>query len=231
MFNIDKDTRLVLYTTSIIYNSYQYFLFLYFYCPYLSTCLSTSLHPPASISTIYIAHHSKFFKNTVVAIYYKNTTYYINFEKLCNIQVLHSLFVYRKLLLLSATVIIVVMELELGLALFPDINKFEMNKESTSEPHPKKRNFGEAFDQDDCVLSTANEIPRTLALFSWNNDHTKKSDTEDAKANYSLYVKVKMEGVAIARKVNLGQHHSYHSLATTLLHMFGKCKLQIYQVC
>lgn len=128
------------------------------------------------------------------------------------------------------------MELQLGLALFPNINKFEMNKESTSESEPpkdvygsvhslkaKKRNFNEAFDHDDSFLSTTDDIPQTLALFSWDNDLT-KNDIEDAKPNYSLYVKVKMEGVAIARKVDLGQHHSYRSLATTLLHMFGKCK-------
>lgn len=128
------------------------------------------------------------------------------------------------------------MELQLGLALFPDIsNKFEMNKESTSEPakdvydslHMRKRNFNEAFDHDEPLLSTTDDIPQTLALFSWDNDHTKKSDTEDVKPSHSLYVKVKMEGAAIARKVDLGQHHSYYSLATTLLHMFGKCKLQI----
>ncbi|WOH01025.1 hypothetical protein DCAR_0520403 [Daucus carota subsp. sativus] len=102
------------------------------------------------------------------------------------------------------------MELQLGLALFPDINKFEMNKESTSEPqrdmygsghtlHPNKRNFNEAFDRHDSF-----------------------KDGEDVKPSYSLYVKVKMEGVPIARKVDLGQHQSYHSLATTLLRMFGK---------
>lgn len=142
----------------------------------------------------------------------------------------------RKLLL--APVSIVVMELQLGLALFPDINKFEMNKESTSDSEPrkdvygsvhsvqaKKRNFNEAFDHDESFPSTTDEIPQTLALFSWDNDHTTKSDSEDIKPNHSLYVKVKMEGVAIARKVDLGQHHSYHSLATTLLQMFGKCKL------
>lgn len=126
------------------------------------------------------------------------------------------------------------MELQLGLGLLPNINQFEINKESTSEPsndvygpvhslHPKKRNFNEAFDHDDSCLSTADDIPQTLTLFSWDNDHTKK-DTEDTKPNYSLYVKVKMEGVAIARKVDLGQHQSYHTLATTLLQMFGKCK-------
>lgn len=38
------------------------------------------------------------------------------------------------------------------------------------------------------------------------------------------YVKVKMEGVGIARKVDLSQHHSYQTLTRTLLSMFDKCK-------
>ncbi|XP_058732444.1 auxin-responsive protein IAA28-like [Vicia villosa] len=37
------------------------------------------------------------------------------------------------------------------------------------------------------------------------------------------YVKVKMEGVGIGRKVNLSTHHSFHTLNQTLMHMFGKC--------
>ncbi|CAL5198657.1 unnamed protein product [Lathyrus oleraceus] len=37
------------------------------------------------------------------------------------------------------------------------------------------------------------------------------------------YVKVKMEGVGIARKVNLSSHHSFHTLNQTLMNMFGKC--------
>ncbi|CAL5198658.1 unnamed protein product [Lathyrus oleraceus] len=37
------------------------------------------------------------------------------------------------------------------------------------------------------------------------------------------YVKVKMEGVGIARKVNLSTHHSFHTLNQTLMNMFGKC--------
>ncbi|KAL5547791.1 hypothetical protein UlMin_003022 [Ulmus minor] len=37
-----------------------------------------------------------------------------------------------------------------------------------------------------------------------------------------MYVKVKMEGVAIARKVDLSVHHSFKSLFDTLMDMFGK---------
>ncbi|KAJ4959483.1 hypothetical protein NE237_026594 [Protea cynaroides] len=38
----------------------------------------------------------------------------------------------------------------------------------------------------------------------------------------SMYVKVKMEGVAIGRKVDLSLHHSYQTLINTLIDMFGK---------
>ncbi|KAL4579366.1 hypothetical protein LXL04_015508 [Taraxacum kok-saghyz] len=41
--------------------------------------------------------------------------------------------------------------------------------------------------------------------------------------NESLFVKVKMDGVGIARKIDLNAFHSYQMLTTTLLHMFDKC--------
>ncbi|MED6168046.1 hypothetical protein PIB30_008399 [Stylosanthes scabra] len=37
-----------------------------------------------------------------------------------------------------------------------------------------------------------------------------------------MYVKVKMEGVGIGRKIDLSMHHSFHTLNHALLHMFGK---------
>ncbi|KAJ9548558.1 hypothetical protein OSB04_021101 [Centaurea solstitialis] len=39
----------------------------------------------------------------------------------------------------------------------------------------------------------------------------------------SMYVKVWMEGMGIARKVDLNGHHSYKTLVHTLAKMFGKC--------
>lgn len=38
------------------------------------------------------------------------------------------------------------------------------------------------------------------------------------------YVKVKMEGVGIARKIDLTLFHSYNKLTDTLISMFGKSK-------
>lgn len=42
--------------------------------------------------------------------------------------------------------------------------------------------------------------------------------------SYSMYVKVEMEGIGIARKIDLTTHDSYQSLTATLMPMFGKCK-------
>ncbi|XP_057500260.1 auxin-responsive protein IAA20-like isoform X1 [Actinidia eriantha] len=42
------------------------------------------------------------------------------------------------------------------------------------------------------------------------------------RGSKSTYVKVKMEGVAIARKVDVNLHHSYQSLRDTLDDMFGR---------
>ncbi|XP_020536641.1 auxin-responsive protein IAA29 [Jatropha curcas] len=45
------------------------------------------------------------------------------------------------------------------------------------------------------------------------------------KENNSIYVKVKMEGVAIARKVDLRLFHSYQTLTNSLISMFSQCQL------
>lgn len=47
----------------------------------------------------------------------------------------------------------------------------------------------------------------------------------------SKYVKVKMEGVGIARKIDLSIHRSYQTLAPKLMPLFGKCKLLILCFC
>nr|QDF43958.1 hypothetical protein [Aquilaria malaccensis] len=41
----------------------------------------------------------------------------------------------------------------------------------------------------------------------------------------SNFVKVKMQGVAIARKIEVSLYHSYEPLFTSLIHMFSLCKL------
>ncbi|GAA0175881.1 hypothetical protein LIER_28976 [Lithospermum erythrorhizon] len=39
----------------------------------------------------------------------------------------------------------------------------------------------------------------------------------------SMFMKVKMEGVGIARKIDLSAHHSFQTLTHSLMFMFGKC--------
>ncbi|WRX32653.1 AUX/IAA domain - like 10 [Theobroma cacao] len=41
------------------------------------------------------------------------------------------------------------------------------------------------------------------------------------RASNSTFVKVKIEGVAIARKIDLSVHHSFETLTSTLMRMFG----------
>ncbi|VVA10791.1 PREDICTED: auxin-responsive [Prunus dulcis] len=43
--------------------------------------------------------------------------------------------------------------------------------------------------------------------------------------HHSTFVKVKMEGVGIARKIDLSLHHSFRTLADTLMDMFDKCQM------
>ncbi|KAI9192298.1 hypothetical protein LWI28_020795 [Acer negundo] len=54
-----------------------------------------------------------------------------------------------------------------------------------------------------------------------HHDH-RHDQKENGGSNYSKYVKVKMEGVAITRKVNLRLYHSFHTLKNSLIAMFAK---------
>uniref|UniRef100_A0A5B6YND2 Auxin-responsive protein n=1 Tax=Davidia involucrata TaxID=16924 RepID=A0A5B6YND2_DAVIN len=51
------------------------------------------------------------------------------------------------------------------------------------------------------------------------NDRTAEGERG---ASNSMYVKVKMEGVAIGRKINLRLYHSYQTLTNSLISMFAK---------
>lgn len=58
-----------------------------------------------------------------------------------------------------------------------------------------------------------------------NNNNNHMVSVADHR-HHSVYVKVKMEGVGIARKVDLSMHQSFHTLKQTLMDMFGKCNIQ-----
>ncbi|KAM1224887.1 hypothetical protein ACFX2G_044670 [Malus domestica] len=57
-----------------------------------------------------------------------------------------------------------------------------------------------------------------------NNYKENENDGSAAAANNSMYVKVKMEGEGIVRKIDINLHHSFQSLRDTLITMFSKCK-------
>ncbi|CAK8563445.1 unnamed protein product [Lathyrus sativus] len=67
-------------------------------------------------------------------------------------------------------------------------------------------------DLQHCIHTSTSTITKT------SNDE----DDEEVLVASRNYVKVKMEGVGIARKVNLSRHNSFHTLNQTLLDMFGK---------
>lgn len=54
-----------------------------------------------------------------------------------------------------------------------------------------------------------------------NND---RAADRSAGGSNSPFVKVKMEGVLIARKINIRLYHSYQTLTDTLISMFAQCK-------
>ncbi|XP_019463129.1 PREDICTED: auxin-responsive protein IAA9-like isoform X2 [Lupinus angustifolius] len=57
----------------------------------------------------------------------------------------------------------------------------------------------------------------------WIHHHHHSRSSVAMRRSNMLYVKVKMEGNGIARKINLNMHHSYQTLKETLMDMFGKC--------
>jgi auxin-responsive protein IAA len=72
------------------------------------------------------------------------------------------------------------------------------------------------------------------ALVGWppvnhqRKKHRCNDEDDDYDHNQRNFVKVKMEGEGIARKVNLTMHNSFHTLNQTLINMFGKCTYVLY---
>ncbi|XP_055831511.1 auxin-responsive protein IAA29-like isoform X2 [Solanum dulcamara] len=56
----------------------------------------------------------------------------------------------------------------------------------------------------------------------WNKNNTNINHRHNIGIRNSMYVKVKMEGVAIGRKIDLRLYNSYQILTNTLLQMFPK---------
>ncbi|KAL9233042.1 hypothetical protein vseg_008085 [Gypsophila vaccaria] len=88
------------------------------------------------------------------------------------------------------------------------------------------------------IFCTPNDLPSTPRgqYSDWppikpllrNTLAGKKSNS---RHNDSLFVKVYMEGIPIGRKLNLLAHHGYHSLVSTLSHMFHTTILFQEMIC
>ncbi|KAF5748177.1 hypothetical protein HS088_TW04G00127 [Tripterygium wilfordii] len=58
----------------------------------------------------------------------------------------------------------------------------------------------------------------------WNQNYfVEENYIGDSSNSISMYVKVKMEGVAIVRKIDLMLYNSYQTLTNSLINMFSKC--------
>ncbi|XP_043702138.1 auxin-responsive protein IAA29-like [Telopea speciosissima] len=55
-----------------------------------------------------------------------------------------------------------------------------------------------------------------------HHHHHQQQQQQNQAVQGSMYVKVKMEGVPIGRKVDLNLHNSYQTLTNTLISMFGR---------
>ncbi|XP_027332538.1 auxin-responsive protein IAA29-like [Abrus precatorius] len=63
----------------------------------------------------------------------------------------------------------------------------------------------------------------TVWIDHHQNGHGHGRGSVALRGSHTLYVKVKMEGVGIARKIDLSMHQSFQTLKETLMDMFGKC--------
>ncbi|KAH6761396.1 hypothetical protein C2S51_018345 [Perilla frutescens var. frutescens] len=108
----------------------------------------------------------------------------------------------------------------LSLFLWGDVRR-QPEEEGGGGRQPKWRKIHVDDDDDDCqeiegwppVNSSWKEPPRCR--------HGGSAAAAE-RLRKSMHVKVKMEGVAIGRKVDLGHYDSYQALTNTLIHMFAK---------
>ncbi|PON81412.1 AUX/IAA protein [Trema orientale] len=70
------------------------------------------------------------------------------------------------------------------------------------------------------LLIQQNHIGGQMIKKRLKYNSSSSSSLSAASKHNSMYVKVKMEGVAIARKIDLSLHHSYQTLKNTLFTMF-----------
>lgn len=99
----------------------------------------------------------------------------------------------------------------------------------------KKRGFGRGYQNQNGDDHRGFDCQSGLPFLSLTPHHSDGDDnfpqgygdnrdvySSNIKGSYSMFVKVKMEGVGIARKVDLSLYHSVEKLKETLMAMFGK---------
>ncbi|KAE8732800.1 hypothetical protein F3Y22_tig00001728pilonHSYRG00037 [Hibiscus syriacus] len=103
------------------------------------------------------------------------------------------------------------------------------NKEDAEHKDKKKRTF--AIDdmngaEDHVVGWPPIKLWRKRTLHHHHHHHQLKKAAQIGNGNHgrSIYVKVKVEGVPIARKIDLRHYHSYHELTNSLIAMFTQNK-------
>ncbi|XP_022996632.1 auxin-responsive protein IAA29-like [Cucurbita maxima] len=96
-------------------------------------------------------------------------------------------------------------------------------KDDDDSPHPGGTHFSTIQKEDDEKNPSVGWPPietwRKKALLQHPQPPLENRSNQNGGPN-SLFVKVKMEGVAIARKLDLRLYHSHNSLKTALIAMF-----------
>nr|AXS76496.1 IAA1 [Betula platyphylla] len=113
--------------------------------------------------------------------------------------------------------------------------------EEDDQKHPDNHSNLFAFNKND---EDRDGVVGWPPIKSWRNNNNNKRVCHDdqggrrlenaaygcgGRRSNSMYVKVKMEGVAIGRKVDVSLHHSFQTLTETLLDMFGKWLMETGQ--
>ncbi|WCJ30302.1 indole-3-acetic acid inducible 29 [Euphorbia peplus] len=114
---------------------------------------------------------------------------------------------------------------------------------SDDDEHRKKKTPSCSLSMNDGVMEEGEELVGWPPIKSWrkkalhhhqqhqqhgniNHNHNLNNDNDERHGggSNSMYVKVKMEGVAISRKINLRLFNSYQTLTRFLIDMFPKCQ-------
>ncbi|OIT21638.1 PREDICTED: auxin-responsive protein IAA29-like isoform X1 [Nicotiana attenuata] len=92
------------------------------------------------------------------------------------------------------------------------------NEEEEEDDHRKRRTFEACYPE----FKEENGVVGWPPIKSWRKKQIHGINNDIIGRRNSMYVKVKMEGVAIGRKINLRLYNSYQVLTNSLIQMFAK---------